>query len=187
MIQQPIYIVDELEEVVATVSDKLLPSLQLIDPNIQAINYYADNILKIIETLQQKDGSDSYRYYKYPAVFLLQDFEEMIGAGLGISTTTKGLQLLIVTSTDPTYKRPERMDRNFKPILYPIWQQLIYQLFRSGKVMASSENQIMHTKRDCIFLGSLPFGTNKNTTNDFLDAIAITNLQLKFYNKKCLN
>lgn len=176
----PIYIVDEIGEVVSTVSTQLLSALQLVDPNIQAVNYYYGHPKEIAIDLFQKDGSDTQIYYKYPAVFFILNFKEYIGKDLGISTTVRGARIIIATSTDINLKAPERYAVNFKQILYPIYYSLISNLWKSHKIMASSENQILHTKTDCPLWGQV-----KNETNSWLDAIEITDLQLKFYNKNC--
>lgn len=180
----PIYIVDEIGEVVSTVSTQLLPALKLVDPNIQAVNYYYGHPKEILETLFQKDASDTESYFKYPAVFLFQDFTEGVGKDIGITTVPR-LHIVIATSTDPNYKASERYAVTFKPILYPIYYKLIDQLWKSGKILAASSSQIVHTKIDRVFWGRQMAGKEQNVTNSWLDAIEITDLQLKFYNKNC--
>lgn len=177
----PIYIVDEIGAVVSTVSTKLLTQLQTVDSNIQAVNYYYGHPKQIAIDLFQKDASDTQNYYKYPAVFLFMDFNEYVGKDLGIQTTVKNLRIIIATSTDLNLKTAERYTQKFKLLLYPIYYELITQLWKSKKILAASASQIIHTKRDCPLWGQ----TDKNVTNSWLDAIEISDLQLKFYNKNC--
>lgn len=182
---KPMYIVDKIGDMVSAVSNKLLTQLQAIDSNIQGVQYYYGHGKEIIETLAQKDQNRTYRYQKYPAICLIQDFPEQMGTGLGIASTVK-LHLIIVCSTLPSYKAEDRYNNNFKPILYPIYYEFLNQIFKSGAVLVASVNQIIHTKIDRLYWGREGlYGNQGNVFNDHLDAIEIQDLQLKFYQQNC--
>lgn len=185
MIQRPVYVVDEIGTIVSAVSTRLLSQLQVIDSNITGVHYQFGHIEEIKETLAQKDQSEAFIYTKYPLVILVQDFSETMGAGLGIATTDN-LHILIVTSTSGNYKAAERYAATFKPILYPIYLAFLDEIAKSGRVMTSSVNQLKHNKIDRVYWGKeAAQGNTKNIFNDRLDAIEITNLNLKFYQPVC--
>jgi len=170
-----IYVVDVIGDICKKVSEKLKFE----------IHYQHGHPVEIIETLQQREDSTTLRFKKYPAIFLFQDFTETMGE-LGIASNAK-LHILIVAATDRDYKASQRYEKNFKPTLYPIYFELLNQIFKSGKVMVSSANKIIHTKMDRLFWGRNGLYKNDaNVFNDYLDAIEITDLQLKFYQPVCL-
>jgi len=183
---QPLYIVDIMRDVVKNVELKVLPQLQAYDNLIQGVHYDHGHPAEIIETLKQKDKSDTLIFKKYPAVFLFQDFTETMGEP-GVDSSAK-LHLLIVAATSSEYKAHERYEKNFKPILYPIYLELKEQIFKSGKVMVPSASSLSFNKIDRLFWGRQGlYGNESNVFNDFLDAIEIQNLDLKFYKPVCLN
>lgn len=182
MKEQPVYIVDIISEAVARTSDKLLPQLQKYDNLIQGVHYDHGHPVEIIETLKQKDKSDTLVFKKYPAVFLFQDFKETVSQA-GIATSAR-LHILIVAATSREYKASERYDKNFRPILYPIYLELKNQILKSGKVLA---DVLSFEKTDRLFWGKQGlYGNEGNVFNDYLDAIEIQNLDLKFYKPVCL-
>ncbi len=181
---KPVYIVDEIGNVVTKVSTALLASLQLVDPNITGVQYYFGHYKEILETLQQKDGT-SLEFSKYPAVCLFMDFPETTGKAPGIAAEVK-LQMIIAYATDPNLKAAERYTKSFKPVLYPIYNSFIDELMRSGRIMAPSKELISHTKIDRLYWGRKGlFGNTGNVFNDYLDAIEIKDLNLKFYKPAC--
>ena len=176
---------DEIGAVVTKVSALLLHSLQALDPNITGVHYFFGHYKEILETLGQLDKSDTLMFNKYPAVCLFMDFPETTGKAPGIAAEVK-LQLVIATSTDPNLKAAERYASTFKTILYPIYQQFMYQLSRSKSVMNASYHEIQHTKIDRMYWGRKGlFGNTGNIFNDYLDAIELKDLQLKFYQPAC--
>lgn len=184
MIQKPLYIVDEIGLIVAAVSTKMLTYLQTIDSAIQGVQYYYGHPREILETLAQKDQTEPFRFQKYPAICLFQDFSEVRSSERGIYATSK-FQLIIVNSTDPNYKAEERYTHNFKPILYPIYLNFLEQIALSGKCMLSSDYIIPHTKFDRVFWGRDLVDGGKNSFNDYLDAIEIVSMELKWYRPNC--
>jgi hypothetical protein len=186
---KPIYIVDEIGAVVANVSTVLLPKLQIVDPKIQAVNYLYGHPNEIIATLTARDKSPQLRFKKYPLVALFQDFPEVKGKVVGEDNTVT-LHLLIASATLPTYKADERYARNFKPILYPIYNELLRQLDFNGNFFTKSPEQIEHTKIDRLYWGNkgIEFTSGKETKNifvDWIDCIELLNLTLPTYTKIC--
>lgn len=181
IVKQPLYIVDELAAIVANVSTSLLTQLQAVNSTIEGVQYYYGHPKEIIDTLRQKDQSMNYRFAKYPAVCLFQDFSESEGRIIGVASDVR-LHIIICYSTDQNYKASERYANSFKPILYPIYYALLNEIFKSGKVLASDKDSLPHTKIDRLYWGRTGlYGNEGNIFDDFLDAIEIQDLQLKFY------
>jgi len=180
-----VYIVDEIETIVGAVSAALLTYLQGIDSAITAVHYQHGHPKEIIETLMQKDKSTTLQFTKYPLIALFQDFPEAHNQQLGIDNEAT-LHIVIVQSTLATYKANERYTRNFKPILYPIYNEFLKQITLSAKFMNYGIQTLGHTKIDRLFWGKEGlYGNEGNIFNDRLDCIEIRDLKLKVNLKNC--
>ena len=179
MTAQPIYIVDMFAELVGKIESALLPQLQAYDANIKGVFYEFGHPIEILETLKQKDESQSFRFKKYPLIALFQDFDERMGQQLGIYAKTS-FRLAICHHTSPELKSKERYEQVFKPVLYPIYLKLMEQIKLSANFLYEGD-EIRHTKTDHVFYGR----SLENPGNDFLDAIEITDLELSIYQKNC--
>lgn len=176
-------IVDLFGEVVNKVNDNLVSDLKEKDELITGVHYMHGHILEIINILTQKDQSEEYRFKKYPLVALLQDFEER----QTYEYVEANLNVLIIKGTMEDYTAGQRYDFNFRPFLYPIYQELLKQLSKTGYILSYAPQRIHHTKIDRVFWGAQGrYGNTANIGNDFLDAIEIKNLKLKFIKEKCL-
>lgn len=181
---KPVFIVDEIGDVVTKVSAALLTQLQILDDKIEAVNYLYGHPLEIIETLKQRDEADNFRFKKYPLIALFQDFPERKGY-IGIDSETT-LHLIIARATEPTYKADERYTFNFKPFLYLIYLEFLKQLNFSKAFTHYGAEQIEHTKYDRLYWGREGLYKNEgNIFNDWLDCIEIRDLRLKVNLKIC--
>ena len=179
-----VYIVDVMREVVGRVSAKLTPSLIALDSNITGVHYDHGHPLEIINTLADKDKSNTFTFRKYPLVALFQDFPESKGE-IGFDSEVT-LHMIIARSTVNTYKAQERYEKNFKPFLYPIYQELLNQIWLSKPFNVKSAGQIQHTKIDRLYWGKEGLYKNEgNVFNDFIDCIEIKDLKLKVNLKNC--
>ena len=78
--------------------------------------------VEIVTILSEKDASDVYRYKKYPAICLFQDFDENWSAD---SIECPSLNIVIITDTKAEFEASERYQNTFKDELYPIFSILI--------------------------------------------------------------
>ena len=179
MRETAIIIADEIGKIVARVETVVLPQLQAFDSNIQGVFYEYGPGLEIKETLKQKDRSASFQFKKYPLVALLMDFEEERNPGIGVYAETK-LTLVICHHTRPEYKTKERYEKNLKPILYPIYLELLEQLKLSG-IAFSQNGEYAHTKIDHPYYGR----DDSNAGFDFLDAIEMKGFAIRLYQAEC--
>lgn len=164
----PVYIVEIIGQVAQRVSDALLPTLA------KPIFYTYGRPTQITTTLQELTQSIP-QTAKYPLIALFQDFPETRGNQNGYYANVTFPKIVIATLSDKSKKNQARYDDNFKPTLYPIYQEFMKQLARHSEIIIQDPNDIPHVKWDRP--GTLPAAEG---FNDFIDAIEITNLQLTF-------
>lgn len=179
------YIVDVFREIVGKVSAKLTPQLKGYDELITGVHYEHGHPMEVIETLNQKDASETYQFDKYPLIALFQDFPERVSDNTGIQSEAT-LHLIIARATKADFKAAERYDYNFRPVLYPVYEELLYQIHRHPAIISKGPALIRHTKYDRLYWGRQGlYGNEGNIFNDRIDCIEIRDLQLKFNQKIC--
>lgn len=167
-------------ERVAKVSDKLTAELQQLDSGITGVHYLHGHPREIIETLMQRDKSPSRQFDKYPLVCLFQDFPETWSSD-GIVEAV--LNIVICSSTLADFKAPERYARNFVPILYPIFDELIKAIRRGPNTVGYDP---VFKKYDRLYWGKAGlYGNQGNIFNDRLDAVELMNFKLKLNTLIC--
>lgn len=177
-------IVDEMRKIVDAVSAELTPSLQLLDPNLTGIHYDHGHPIEVIETLKQKDEAKEFKFRRYPIVALFEDFPGQ-GGEIGYNGEVT-LHMIIARFTEPTYKADQRYEKNFKPFLTPIYNELLKQITFSKAFQTYGVTNIQHTPINRLYWGREGLYKNEgNVFNDFLDCIEIRNLKLKTYLKIC--
>lgn len=176
-------LVDEVKKLVENVSTKLLPTLQAVDPLITGVHFEHGHLAEVVETLRQKNAVEEERYKKYPLIALIHDFPENVTGAPGVQSEPE-LRLIIVNSTEPTYKAKQRLELNFKPILYPIYKELLEQFRKSPVFMGY--NVPPHKKTDRLYWGREKLiGTAANIFEDWVDCIELQNLKTKLKLKLC--
>jgi hypothetical protein len=159
-------IVTIFEEIVANVRAKY----DLV--NDEKPYYMHGHPVEIANILSQKDGNSEHKYKKYPAICLMQDFEEEHTAG----QVSANLNIVIFTETKQDYEASERYNDTFKNELIPLFDLLISEIIKS-KYLDLLPNNISFRKTDRLFWGR----SNSSIMNDFIDAIEIENLNLTFH------
>ncbi len=163
-------LVDIIGEVVESVSNSLsIP-----------VNYIYGRQSQILSSLQDKDGSITYKDSKYPALALYQDFPEHRGRGYYANILIP--KIIIMNLTVATDYPQDRYTKVFKTILYPIYYEFLHQLSRHPNIIEADEDYIPHTKWDRI--GTLPIGSD---VHDYVDAIEINNLTITVSQIKLCN
>lgn len=179
---EPVYIVDEIEAVVAKTS----AALNGVNPPFgKIIHYMYGHPLEIVTRLQEMTQSPTQAANKYPLVALFTDFQIERGDRPDMYGRAR-LQLIVATITENTYQAPQRMEKNFKPILYPIYNEFLYQLFRHKQFSVQSEEELKHTQIDRMYWGKQGlYGNVGNIFNDYIDCIELQNLIVNVKNKIC--
>jgi hypothetical protein len=173
-------VVDIFAEVVARVNLAMAGKLPDLTPSTGEIQYMHGHPLEIITTLKQKDKGQSARFEKYPLIALFQDFpEDSIATNIGIKSEVT-LHFIIAKGTKRDYKADERYTHNFKPFLYPIYEEFLKQIVADKNFQVYTIDKIPRQKWDRLYWGRAGlYGNEGNVFNDYLDCIEIKNLKLK--------
>lgn len=172
--------IDTISECVDRVSQRLTPSFKLLDDKIEGVFFEHGHPIEIVETLKQKDSNLKFMFKKYPLICLFQDFPEEIKNDY---TVTSDIHLILCNSTKPDYKASERYENNFKPFLYPMYNELIHQFNRHGNIIGYHPQ---YTKIDRLFWGKERiYGNEANIFEDYLDAIEIVKFRININTINC--
>lgn len=169
----PVYIVDVMKQVVEATDTKLFPTMQ------HHIHYEPGRSIQILQKLQQLNSSVTLKGKKYPLFALFLDIEENFGAN-GYYCDAKFPKISIATLTDKEDDVMTRYQKNFKPILYPVFFEFLRQLARHKNVVGNDPGAFIFKKWDRP--NTLPAAdkTLSSTFNDYLDSIDIAGLQVTF-------
>lgn len=180
---------DIFEQVVNAVSDEVTPYLKTIDESIERVHFMAGHPLEVTNRLTIKDDNGLY-LEKYPLIALFHDFDEQRGRQIG-EYARLNLRLIIANNTSSDFIADQRYEKNFKPILYPIYESLLKQITLAKKdkwkyFNMYGSDSIPHIKTDRLFWGTpTAYANTANIFNDYLDCIDIRNLELSINIKNC--
>lgn len=198
------YIVDDIGAVVNLMrgDKKLLPVFKLLKFDVSTFDntfdesftgtnntppfYMYGHRLEIANRLKEMENDKIRKYQKYPLIALRMDIAEANANGIIVVN----LNLAILALTKGNMYTPERMDKVFKPVLYPLYESFFEAIKKSGKFFWKGEigEKPPHVKLDRPSWGtgySPPKeGNEAGIFADPLDAIEIVNLELKQL-KKC--
>lgn len=164
-------VVDILREVTTKTSNKLG---SLLNGNqLNFLHGHPTEILNTLITMTQAYAVDSSQPLKYPLVAVFQDFPEKKD---GLLTKATIPSMVIATLTDNAYTAPMRYDINFRPLLYPIYEEFLKQLTKHESIVPMESNLIVHTKVDRLYWGTQTAG---KSLNDYVDAIEMMNTELR--------
>jgi hypothetical protein len=136
--------------------------------------------IEVMTNLVRKDNSISQKEQKYPLIWLVMDFPEVIDARTVGYCTLPKIDMLIVVPTTPDLTTSERIEKTFVPRLYPIYEELLKQIALSGLFLQQSVMELYHEKIDRPYWGMQDVQGNgqANLFNDFIDAIQIRGMRL---------
>jgi hypothetical protein len=177
-----IYLVDVLKNtVVPRTSSKLLAKLQAIDPLITSIHFEYGHYTDIRQRLSERAKNNENRY---PLICLFEDYINSHDKD-GISGLNKP-KIIILYLSKPDVTREAREINVFRPILYPIYFELLRQLKLCGEFNIYDETQIKHDEIKRPHWGNPALYKNDGYLfTDVLDGIELANLQLETYLQTC--
>jgi len=169
-------------DIVQAVSESVLPDIIANNPDVEItaeqINYKFGSWKEITNTLNEWASSPDLAPQKFPMVVLIEDWQLINSANDDYNSCT--IQLFILMSTDPNYDSFQRQYKVFDPILEPIYDALINELYNCGYFHLLDVNRdTPHVKINRKSLGKETLAGLK--TDDYLDAIQIKDLKLKLY------
>lgn len=167
----PEYIlVDEMEIVVSAVKAVL---------NLPVLNYQYGYVIELNETLMQYNNDPNNRDKKFPLVWLAEPFDIPRGEA-GFYGRTDELNIFIINGSDKNWKAKQRMENNFKSIIYPIYRELLNQLILSDAFQESDIEKIKHKTTNRYYWGE----QQQSVLNDVVDCMKISQLKLTLKNKQ---
>lgn len=156
-------------------------AVDIIKESIQAMptnpRFYAGNWEEVCndnKLLAYDKTKDSQRY---PLIVLSPIFTEKRGEELGIACEVD-VTIYIITETNKNYTVEQRIENVYKPIIVPLYNEMIYTMFRKGKIKFD-EVPMSHSNYVKCETENLYYEENK--LNDIVDALKI-NINLKIKN-----
>lgn len=178
---EPYIIVDEFG--VKNANDELVSG---IFKNVQealalpVLNYQYGYLRELNETLKQYTTTDEFQLKKFPMIWLQQPFTIRKDTTAITYGTIESMNIFICAETDQNLKAAKRMELKFKPILYPIYYELMNQIDYSLSFLTQSPNQIEHSLVDRYYWGDGDVFESK------IDCIMLNIRALDIANKTCL-
>lgn len=156
-------ITDEIESIVAATKNAL---------GLSVLNYQYGYVEELNETLAQWEKDPAKYQVKFPLVWLAEPFDTNASGSNDYDQAE--LTLFIMNSTTAEYKAKDRMEVNFKPVIYPIYEELLNQICLSNAFTEMDPAKVQHRRTNRYY-----FGENKQSVlNDKVDCMKIGQLKL---------
>lgn len=171
---EDVLIVEEIGYVVEAVN-----AAAIVPGNIR---YMYGHPLEIVARLQELSNSPTQKNQKFPLIVLFTDIKVHHDIPGFYGSTS--LQMIVATTTDPSYTSEVRTAKNFKPVLHPIKQELMKQLGRHKQFTFPDEPD--YSEIDRYFWGKKGlYGNEGNIFNDYIDCIELEGIRINIKNKIC--
>lgn len=121
----------------------------------------------------------SEKMVNVPLVWLVMNFDDEMGKSMDLFSCTY-CNLIIAMPTKPEYTQQERDDIIFKPILLPVYQKVIDEIFKEPWFSFVTKESIKYRRRLRPFwgIGDVNGQDKENLFKNFVDVIMIQNLEL---------
>lgn len=162
-------LVDEMEAVVTAVKTALA---------LPVLNYQYGYVTELNETLNEWSKNPTDRALKFPLVWLAQPFPIKHDSVEYFGRAT--VDLFIFNRTDQKLKAEKRMTNNFKPVIYPVYNELIEQLSMHPTFMMQDDSAIKHETTDRYFWDGI-----NSVMTDIVDWMYIKGIEIIIRNKGC--
>lgn len=146
--------------------------------NLSVLNYQYGYITELNETLAQWNKNPDFAPLKFPLVWLAQPFT-INRTNDGYYGSVEDLRIFIIYGTTKDLKAYQRMDQNFKTVIYPIYRELVNQLENHPAIVRELAGR-KHKFTDRYYWGE----QQQSVLNDVVDCSEIRNLQLKIHNNQ---
>lgn len=149
-----------------------------LDFNI-LLNYYYGNPKEIHSRVIEMSKDTDQKRKKFPLLALFLDIEETRGVEPGYDFEAK-INMALIVDANKKWKPAQRQTTSFEGKLYPLYELFIKKC--QSTFGLNDINRIEHNKTDKFFYSS-DKASDQNTLAAFVDAIEITDFELKVYNK----
>jgi hypothetical protein len=143
---------------------------------LSVLNYQYGYVTELNETLNEYSKTPAFKALKFPLVWLAQPFT--ITHGDYNCFGKAKVDVFIFNRTDANLKAADRMTNNFKPVIYPIYEQLIEQISEHAAFMEQDNEAIKHETTDRYFWDGI-----NPTITDVVDWMYIKGLEITIRNK----
>jgi len=148
------------------------------------LNYQHGSYKTVQKYLMDSAKNGKPKTERYPMLlFITSDKVEKVDVNPSLHTDYP-LHLVIINITDKSYSTQKRLDNNFIPILYPLYDSLITALRPHSK---NPYSELPHDKVDHFYY-SASTAEEANKLAEYLDAIELTglNILIDFNEKNCI-
>jgi hypothetical protein len=174
--QTPVYVYDLLATVVGLTATAV---------GISPIHYTYGSGKEIVEKMVAMSKDPQVANPKYPLIALITDVIEERGLSTAIYTDAT-CHIVIANLTESQLLAEDRIAGNFKTVLYPIYEEFLYQLYKCHLFDIEESRLIRHRKIDRLDFGRSQFFSEAGLGADFIDAIELQNMVLKVKKYNCL-
>lgn len=144
------------------------------------LNYQYGYVEELNETLKQFEDDPSKFDKKFPLVWVAEPFVTTRGDASIFGVVEP--DIFIIHTTDKNWKAAERMTNNYKPVLFPIYRQLLTEIVKSVVFSHQSPEAIPHKVTKGYYWGE----AQKTVLNDAVDCLKISALKLRInHNHNC--
>lgn len=166
----PEYIlVDVMRDITASIKTSLdLPNL----------NYQYGKLEEINEMLIAYTKTTEFAAQKFPMIWVFTGFKITRG-NVRFFGETSDLRIFIITGSAQADKSVNRIEKNFKPLLYPIYREFLRQIAKSQVFTDYLPDTITHSVKDYYFFSQ---DGAKSVLTDAVDCVEISNLKLTIKN-----
>lgn len=139
---------------------------------LPVLNFQYGFIDELNETLIQMEKDPAQYAGKFPLIWLEEPFT--INRDKSLFFGSANVNLYVINSTTKTWKAAERMENNYKPILYPIYRELLKQICLSDAFAEVADSNLKHTVMKGYYWGE----AQRSVLNDAVDCLKIGSLEL---------
>jgi hypothetical protein len=150
-----------LVEEIGTIVEAVKTSL-----NLSVLNYQFGYVTELVQTLQQYDADPSGESIKFPLVWFAEPVDINRGEP-GIYGKVEDANIFIINATGKDWKAKDRIDNNFKPVLYPIYRELLKKIIASASFDDVDIEKLQHKVSNRYWWGE----NEKSVLNDIVDCI----------------
>jgi hypothetical protein len=172
MRKTPIYVVDIFTAIVKKVSSEL-------ESTLGKVYFIYGHPIEAVNTITELTDAGITKS-KYPLIYLYMKFDENYDVPIGIEYSVS-LHFAIATWTDPNWKSYERIEKTFKQVLYPVYDEFKYQIEHSGYFLLLSK--IPHNMAKQLYFSAS--NGKGNFATDHCDVIEITDMKLNILPMGC--
>lgn len=141
------------------------------------LNYQIGYVSELNQTLQQFARTKTYAEIKFPCFWFAQPFSMFRGES-GWYASLTDMRAFIIMETGKNYKALERMEKVFKPVIYPIYNEWLIQLKKHPAFFVPQTSLLQHKIVDRFFWGE----KQQTVITDIVDVREISGFDMKLNN-----